>query len=175
MIGNKRISIVKNLLSAMDKRLPLLDIATGHGKFALMARSLGFNVTGVDAREERIPLNNDIIWYISDINDFDTSRYKLILCLGILYHFKNPQLLLNKTKHAITIIDTHYALKEEVSYMGMKGKFYTENNSANTASFKDDFSFWPTKPELIKLLKSNYNIVLEGEQYLEDRSFFLCL
>lgn len=175
-LGKTRISITTKILSLFNKKLSVLDVATGHGKFAITARDLGFNVTAVDVRNDRVPINTPgINWEICNILDFNTDPYELILCFGILYHFNNPQKLIDKLKHSPTIYDTHYALEEEVEHLGMKGKFYKESKNITTSSFDDDVSFWPTKEELIKLFQSNYNIVGEVKQYMNNRSFFICI
>ena len=48
----------------------LVDLGTGHGKFARVTRDLGWRVTAVDVRTERMPRDSGIEWVQSDVRDF---------------------------------------------------------------------------------------------------------
>lgn len=48
----------------------LVNLGTGHGKFAMLAEGLGWEVTGVDARTQRLPQSNTIEWVESDVRRF---------------------------------------------------------------------------------------------------------
>lgn len=173
----ERLEIFERIMSMFSKDMRVLDIATGHGKFANKAKALGFtDITAIDARSDRVPNTHGIKWIVDNILNIDTSEFNLILCFGILYHFNNPQELLDKCKHSITIVDTHYSETKEVEHLGYFGSFYKENNTCLTASFEDSQSFWPEKSELIKLLNENYSVVSEvTPNYLSNRTFFICL
>ena len=51
----ERLEICKKLLSLLSTENSLLDLATGHGKFARLAKEMGYNVTAIDARKDRMP------------------------------------------------------------------------------------------------------------------------
>lgn len=66
----------------------LLDLGTGHGRFAQAAKEMGWQVTAVDARGERFPWTGGIEWIVSDVRDFEfgPGDYDCVSFLGLFYH-----------------------------------------------------------------------------------------
>ena len=50
----------------------------------LIAHELGWAVTAVDVRTERMPMTDGIQWIESDLRTFDIGAYDVITMLGIM-------------------------------------------------------------------------------------------
>lgn len=153
--SQNRVEICKRLLRPLSPG-DILDLGCGHGKFSLAAHEMGWNVTAVDARTERMPENAKWIkWVRSDVREFEIGSYDCILLLGLLYHLPvDDQLtLLGKCRRAapLTILDTHTAGRRKlVKRNGYKGSLYREPGKA-TSSWGNKQSFWATYPELVRM------------------------
>lgn len=178
----QKLNTYKALLLKYGYAGKLLDIATGHGKYALLASDLGFNVTAFDARPDRIPEDNDHIrWKIANLKYFDYSGYSTINCLGILYHLPLHEqiILLKKINYTLVILDTHYVFKATRVQDGFSGKIYTEADKLESltgrpmASFDELKAFWHTEPSLYTLFdKCNFNVI--DKAYIsDDRNFYV--
>ena len=157
----------------------LLDLATGHGKFAGVASELGWAVTAVDARTERFPEADDIDWVQSDLRDYEIGNFDVISLLGIFYHLElEDQLkLLTRCSGTMTIIDTHVALRAEVTEGGYEGRFFSENLEVPTASWINETSFWPTEESLVRMLHANgfeFVFKLIPPPTRVDRTWYIC-
>lgn len=173
--GIARIAIFREILQGI-KPGRLLDIATGHGKFAIIAKSLGWNVTAMDARSERFPTGkkaSGIEWKTGDIKEFDVRGYDCISMLGILYHLDKPRELLKRCSYATTIIDTHVAPLEQEIEDGIGGMWDNEGHSARSA-FSNTRSFVPSRAELLRVLREEYAFVDMKPDHMPGRTFFVC-
>ena len=88
------------------------DLGCGHGKFSIMSRDLGHDVTGIDARNVRMPLNEkNINWVVSDVCDLKSIKSDTILYFGLLYHLNYEQQinLLKVMDTNLLVINTHFA------------------------------------------------------------------
>lgn len=169
----------------------LADLGAGHGGFSISAADLGWQVTAIDARAERFPVDERITWVNKDIRKADLSDQDVVACLGLFYHLTlADQLeLLDKCSGKPLILDTHVAcegnersvhlpnLSDEVQPDGYAGRYYVENLSSPKASWGNEKSFWPTVDTLRRMLAdSGYTAVLTLDPWYEpDRTFFLCL
>ena len=176
------------LFDAMLGLLPkgrLIDLGTGHGAFAIRAARQGWEVTGVDARSDRIPNDPSVTWEVSDIRNADFSRFDLVACLGLFYHLElEDQLaLLRKVSGIPMILDTHvdngasqHPLSERQTIGSYTGSYYREPGRT-TSSWLNERSFWPTPETLHTMLSEHgYPVVLEARPYVvPDRTFFLAL
>lgn len=158
----------------------LLDLGTGHGKFALLATNMGWKVTAVDARTERMPEHQAIEWVRSDVRSFtfDPAEFDCIAILGLLYHLElDAQLaLLGRCSGTTAIIDTHVALRAEHSERGFEGRVFEEETEAPTAAWGNERSFWPTEESLVRMLReAGYTSLKLVPPYRPDRTFWLCL
>lgn len=158
----KRHNILIKILKKCQGRL--LDLGSGHGKWAERAYEEGWKVTAVDARTKRWSGKEGITWIQSDVRDFQIlpDEYDLIFCFGLLYHLELPDqiALLTKCNHTETIVETHVG-KPELSigkYEGHLHKEFPENmpqeERANflLSAWKNTYSFWPTEDSLVEML-----------------------
>ena len=165
----------------------LLDLGSGHGAFALIAQELGWQVTAVDARTERMPMTQGIDWRQGDARTFDVAGYDCIALLGLLYHLEYPDArdLLRRCAGTPTILDTHTALTADRVDEGYEGRTFIEIPdyaperlaTTATASWGNETSWWPTRPALVRLLRdSGYRTILVLDPPIgADRTFYLCL
>lgn len=166
----------------------LVDLGAGHGGFSRRAARAGWDVTAVDARDERFPQDDTITWIRQDVREADLSGYDLILCLGLWYHLTvDDQLnLLKRMSGTPIILDTHLAtdqptheLSDPVEERGYSGRYYAEKGWQRraTASWNNTESFWPTPESFYRMLAEHgYPAVFAGTPWVTtDRTFFLCL
>ena len=173
-----RLDVFRSILEPMRPGR-LLDLATGHGMFAEIAHELGWKVTAVDARTERMPMTAGIEWLQSDLRDYEIGDFDVIALLGIFYHLElGDQLeILKNCAGTMTILDTHVALTAEVTEGRYEGRFYTEVLSKPTSSWINPTSFWPTEESLIRMLHdSGYRFIfkLTPPPMTLDRTWYLC-
>lgn len=184
-VGERRLATFRKILGAMPPGR-LLDLGAGHGAFSLIAHELGWEVTAVDARTERMPMADGITWVQSDVRTFDVAGYDCIALLGLLYHLElADQLdLLRRCAGTPTILDTHHSLRTVVTVDGWEGRMFREPGTTTeerakvpTASWGNPDSFWPTREALVRMLgEAGYTTVLALEPpILRDRTFYLCL
>ena len=184
-----RLIIFKKILSKIKSEYnpkKFLDLATGHGKFALAARDLGFKVTAIDARPNRMPFNeSNIEWIVSTVENFNVSGFEIVNCVGLLYHLplRRQIELVKRLDCNILIFDSHLANVNERKIKDLKyeGKIYKEADNFDIlkgqllAAFDNLESFWHTKESLEMLILNNgfdnvYEIV---PWYYVDRTFFI--
>lgn len=149
----------------------LLDLGAGPCVFAGIARDLGWEVTAVDARTERLPANMKGINFIEcDVRTFDPSGYDTISILGLLYHLTLPEqeALLRSCSYARVILETQVHTPGfvppaaepwghlEVTEAGLDGVIYPERMGGQLdanpmASVGNETSFWVTEGSLLKM------------------------
>jgi hypothetical protein len=184
-VGELRLATFRRILAALPQGR-LLDLGAGHGAFSLIGRDLGWEVTAVDARTERMPMTDGITWVQEDARRFDVTGFDCIALLGLLYHLglADQLALLKRCAGTPTILDTHHALHPRITVDGWQGRMFAEPGNTPeelaqiaTASWRNPESFWPTRPELIRMLhESGYATVLALDPpILPDRAFYLCL
>lgn len=163
----------------------LVDLGTGHGAFAQRAAGQGWQVTGVDARDDRLPDDPSVNWVIADVREVDLAPFDVIACLGLFYHLTiDDQLeLLRRAAGRPLILDTHvdngasgHPLSPRERVGPHEGSWYREPGRT-TSSWGNPRSFWHTPASLHALLGScGYPVVLEANPYVvPDRTFFLAL
>lgn len=184
-VPERRHEIFRQLLGLLPTGT-IVDLGTGHGKFATAATDLGWTVTGVDARRDRWPDDDRITWVHDDARAHDLAPYDVIACLGLFYHLTlDDQLgLLKRAAGKPLIIDTHVAndtVERRTSKLvtmpnGYEGRFYAEPELL-TSSFGNSESFWPTPDSFHRLLTdSGFSTILTAEPWVvPDRTFFLAL
>lgn len=172
--GLLRLATFERLLRLMPPGR-LLDLAAGHGKFSQIGLRLGWQVTAVDARTERMPMTEGIRWIHEDVKQFDVSGHDCIAVLGLLYHLDDPPALLERCAYAPTIIDTHMSPTADVKHLGYWGRWVDEGDCLRSAA-SNRKSFIPTHKELLRMLNLLYGTVLEVlPNHRAGRTFFLCL
>lgn len=177
----------------------VIDLGCGHGKFSIMSRDLGYDVTGIDARNVRIPFNEkNITWKIQDVSTLDSIESDTVLYFGLLYHLNYEQQvkLLKSIKTDLLVINTHFALikndiienvtnNDKLSIINtdnIQGVIYEESKTFDSlqnrplASFSNLTSFWPTLDCLTDMLTTigGYSKVYVVEPYLMgDRTYII--
>lgn len=183
-----RLGVFRGLLATM-KPGRLLDLGCGHGKFSLIAHELGWEVTGVDARTERMPDVEGIRWVRSDVREFEIrdEEYDCICVLGLLYHLElEDQLaLLRKCAGTTTIMDTHVSSSPVIEKNGYAGSLFDEvpggtreqRDATPTAAWGNETAFWPTEESLLRMIHdSGFSSVFKMEPpHAPGRTFYLCL
>jgi SAM-dependent methyltransferase len=190
--GARRVAQFAELLS----RFPtgrLVDLGSGHGIFARVAADLGWQVTAIDARDERFPDDPRITWVKDDVRNFaDAGEFDVVACLGLWYHLtlEDQRELAARCVPRPLILDTHVAMPDTGAHQahggrigppvveqGYAGRFYSETGMLTraTASVHNSRSFWPTADELERILIEQGYDVLErvGPRVTDDRWFFL--
>jgi len=172
---DERLRIFRDLLAPLPPGR-FADIACGHGKFALIARELGWEVTAIDVRTERMPFTPGIEWVQQDVRDFDPQGFDCIGLLGIVYHLEvEAQIaLFRKLAGKLTIIDTHVSPRRMRKLAGYRGRTFREKD-APTASFRNKKSFWATESELVRMLLDCgcRDVYVRKPWYRADRTFFV--
>lgn len=186
-ISHRRFQLFDSLLRQFGVGR-VVDLGTGHGKFAMRAADAGWDVTAVDARSGRFPDDNRITWIEQDIREFDLAGYDLVLNLGVFYHLtvQDQIALLDRAAGTPMILDTHvvtdqltFKLSPPVTVGGYEGRMYSEKGWAGraTASWGNEESFWPVTADFYRMLAEHgYPSVFAGTPWVTpDRTFFLCL
>jgi SAM-dependent methyltransferase len=192
-VGALRIALFADVLS----RFPtgrLVDLGAGHGIFARVAADLGWEVTAVDARDERFPTDRRIQWVRSDIRAFLDQELDVdvVACLGLWYHLTledqrtlarccAPRPLILDTHVAMASADDHPAHRKQLSDIratdGFAGRLYHERGlkTRPTAAWGNEYSFWPTPASLDKqLTDAGYDVVEQlSPAVAPDRRFFV--
>jgi hypothetical protein len=153
-------------------------LATGHGKFALAAHKLGWEVTAVDARTERMPMTSGIEWIQADVRDFGVDGYDVITLLGLLYHLELEAQtdLLQRCSSTTILIDTHVSMRPTNFIQGYLGHFFEEAPEDARASWGNPLSYWLTEESLFRLiLSSGYSSILKvmPPPVTADRTFYV--
>lgn len=155
--------------------------------FSVAAHELGWQVTAVDARRERMLMTPGIEWIQHDVRDYDVSGFDLIALIGLLYHLELPDQLdlLRRCSQTVTILDTHHSNRPKIVEGGYAGHTLRELPddradqlaSTPTAAWGNLTSFWATQPELVRMiLDCGFARVLAlVPPTLKDRTFYLCL
>jgi hypothetical protein len=175
--ASERLEVFRQLLRSLDGQT-LLDLGAGHGAFSLIGRDLGWEVTAIDARTERYPQEDGVRWIQTDVREVDPTGFDVVCILGLLYHLElDDQLdLFSKCSGQTLIIDTHTAEHPAIDLNGYKGQFFVEETTANTASWDNQLSFWPTEESLVRMLHATgHPLVFKLEpSYYPFRNFYLC-
>jgi hypothetical protein len=184
--GDRRVAVFRDLLGLFPPGR-LLDLACGHGLFSIAAQEMGWQVTAVDARTERMPMTPGIEWIQHDVRGYDVRGFDVIALLGLLYHLELAEQLnlLRRCSGTVTILDTHDSKQPTHLEGGYAGHTFievaegTEERLAETATaaWGNQTSFWATQPDLVRMLQDcGFGTVLAVvPPNTRDRTFYLCL
>lgn len=184
--GDHRLQVFRHILSLFPPGR-LVDLGAGHGAFSLAALDLGWQVTAVDARTDRMPMTPGIDWIQQDVRTFDLPGFDIVLVLGLLYHLEiQDQLaLLRRCSQTVTILDTHHSERPTHLERGYAGHTFhelpaeraAELPSSQRAAWGNMSAFWPTQPDLVRMLHDcGFETVLAlVPPNVPGRTFYLCL
>lgn len=109
--------------------LRVIDLGCLEGGYSLAFAKMGFQVTGMDAREENLekcewlkshfnlPNLNFVKDDVKNLGNYE--RFDIVFCAGLLYHLDKPSdfiKLMFKQTNRMTIVHTHYALEFDSFY-----------------------------------------------------------
>lgn len=166
-----------SLLIKLNGSMKVIDLGCGHCLFLRAAMRAGCIGKGIDARLDRVPEDMKLFVHKEDVRNVVLTDYDLILCLGIFYHMtlKDQLTLIEKFEGKPVILDTHYCSNEtRVTVDGYTGCFFQEG-TALTSSFGNPESFWPTEPELIRMVGKRHDVLKWLPEHHPGRSFYLLM
>jgi SAM-dependent methyltransferase len=85
----------------------------------------------------------------------DHGRFDTVFHVGLLYHLTRPWAHLAELADVVeqgVFLDTHYSATDHVALRGYRGRMYRELGRDDPMSGLRDVSFWPTLPELKRML-----------------------
>lgn len=178
----------------------MLDLGTGHGKFALEAVKLGWEVTAVDARTVRVPdpeseedperaeLIKSVNWIQADVREFEIHEgdYDLICILGLIHHLElEAQIqLLKRCSHSPTLLRARVAPGIVVTEPPYEGIYYREPGKTRAhrdllpgVSWGNEFSFRHTEESLLHMARDcGYGLTMQARPpHLPNYTFYLVL
>jgi hypothetical protein len=142
-----------------------LDLGAGPCQFARRAVSLGWDVTAVDGRTERLPDDLEGIRFIQhDVRTFDVAGYHTIAILGLLYHLPldDQVALLRSCAGSRVILETQVHTHgyvppaaepwghKIVTIDGLSGVVFPEGDNP-MASLDNPTSFWLDEAGLLEV------------------------
>jgi len=158
LLNRSRGEVVSRLLDEVKGPLGLrtaVDIGCGLGYFSGLLRSMGFEVTGVDGREQNVEeaqrRNPGVRFSQSDAEDprlRALGKFDLVFCFGLLYHLENP-LLAIRHLHAMTgslLLVEGVIFPGDGPIMGLVDEGPSEDQGLN------HIAFYPTEACLQKML-----------------------
>ena len=184
----EKIETYKSLLAKYGNGGQLLDIATGHGKYAVTAALLGYDVTAFDARPDRVPeYYPGIKWEICNLKGFSYKGFNIINSFGILYHLhiEWQEWLLKQINYATVISDTHYSTPAAVAKRGLKvigeyagiecseGPTLESLKTRPLNAFDDLVNYCHTEESLYRLFDNCGFRVVETAWVTDDRNFYV--
>ncbi|MEN2992889.1 MAG: class I SAM-dependent methyltransferase [Bacteroidia bacterium] len=116
-LNKARMEMLDSLLKTLSTYVELksaLDVGAGVGYFSRFLKDRGFEVVGVEGREENVQeaqrRHPDIQFLCRNVEDPslpDLGTFDLVLAFGILYHLENPfaavRNIVKMTKHVLLI------------------------------------------------------------------------
>lgn len=197
--------IIEVLFPGDKSNIRLADLGCLEGGYSVEFARMGLNVLGLDVRESNLQachhvqantnLPNldfvrDDVWNVHLYGKFD-----IIFCCGLLYHLDQPRKFLEmlaQTTNKLLIVQTHFALTDEMDELGssskfrlsdltenesLKGRWFVEFASENDykdrekykwASWDNKKSFWVLKEHLLQTIHNvGFDLVLEQFDGLE--------
>jgi len=157
-LNTSREAVASALLAQLKEPLQLrtaIDVGCGLGYFAALLKSLGFEVSAVDGRQQNVEeasrRNPDIEFSCCDAQSSELpkkGKFDLVFCFGLLYHLENPFLtiryLRQMTKNLLLVEGVIYPGADPI--MGLVDEGLTEDQGLNHVAF------YPTESCLVKML-----------------------
>jgi len=150
--------VVTRLLGEIKQPLGLrtaVDVGCGLGYFSSLLKSLGFEITGADGREQnvdeaqrRIPSIRFLRFDAEDPSLRSLGKFDLVFCFGLLYHLENPLLAI---RHLEAMTDT-LLLVEGVIFPGDEPTMGLVDEGPSEDQGLNHIAFYPTEACLQKML-----------------------
>jgi len=168
LLNRTRGDVVRALLGEFKEPLSLrtaIDVGCGLGYFSGFLRSLGFDVTAVDGRQQNVAeaqrRNPDVRFFRFDAEDpamKSLGEFDLVFCFGLLYHLENPFLAMRHL-HAMT---KKLLLVESVIFPGSLPLMALVDEGRTEDQGLNHIAFYPTETCLTKMLyQSGFPFVYE--------------
>jgi len=157
-LNTSRGALVSALLAQLKEPLRLrtaIDVGCGLGYFSALLKSLGFEVSAVDGRQQNVEeasrRNSAIKFNCYDAQSPELvkqGKFDLVFCFGLLYHLENPFLtiryLREMTRNLLLVEGVIYPGANPI--MGLVDEGLTEDQGLNHVAF------YPTESCLVKML-----------------------
>jgi SAM-dependent methyltransferase len=157
LLNRARGDVVRPLLAELKDPLGLrsaIDVACGLGYFSQFLKSLGFDVTAVDGRQQNVDealrRNPNIRFQRFDAEDpamRSLGQFDLVFCFGLLYHLENPMLAVRQLKD----MTGKLLLVEAVVYPGDEPTMALIEESPHEDQGLNHIAFYPTEACLLKM------------------------
>jgi len=165
-LNSSRGAVVWNLLSQLKEPLGLrtaIDVGCGLGYFSSLLKSLGFEVTGVDGRQENVEearrRNPGMRFERYDAEDpafRELGRFDVVFCFGLLYHLENPLLVIRHLNAMTNVL----LLVESVIFPGEEPVMGLVDESPFEDQGLSHLAFYPTEACLEKMMfRSGFSFV----------------
>lgn len=157
-LNKARAAVVSQLLLGLRERTTLrtaLDVACGAGYFSGLLSSLGFEVIGVDGRQEnvedctqRYPAIRFERFNAEETALRSLGKFDLVLCFGLLYHLENPLMAIRHlealTRNVLLVEGVIFQGREPI--MGLIDELPLDDQGLSYTAF------YPTEACLQKML-----------------------
>ncbi len=157
-LNKARGDAAKRILADVRKKEQLttaIDVGCGVGHFSALLSGIGFDVIGVDAREENVAEAARRFAHIKFVPANAESealrqfgKFDLVFCFGLLYHLENPLLVVRHLKE----LTRRVALVESVTFPGEEPLMALIDEEVLEDQGLQHFAFYPTESCLIKML-----------------------
>lgn len=158
LLNRSRGEVVSRLLADVKQPLGLrtsVDVGCGLGHFSGLLQSLGFEVTGVDGRQQNVEeaqrRNPGIRFLQFDAEDAalrSLGKFDLVFCFGLLYHLENPLLAI---RH-LQAMTRSLLLVEGVIFPGDEPTMGLVDEGPSEDQGLNHIAFYPTETCLQKML-----------------------
>jgi SAM-dependent methyltransferase len=153
-----RKQVLRPILAELKQDLQLktaVDVGCGVGHFSNFLKELGFDVLGVDAREENVAearqRHPHIEFRVLNAEDAAMEKlgaFDLGLCLGLLYHLENPFRVI---RH-LSSITSKIAFVEGVCYPSTEPAMVLLDENTLEDQAVNYLAFYPSEACLLKML-----------------------
>lgn len=173
-----RQKFTKDFLAHIRKRVEMssaVDVGCGLGDFSGFLHDLGFQVRGLDGREENVEecrrRHPGITFERANAEDLlvdQVGKFDLVLCFGLLYHLENPF----RAVRGLRSITGQVLLIESMCAPGVNPAMELLDEPEVVNQGLNYVAFYPTESCLVKMLyRSGFRFVY-GFRTLPDYSAF---
>jgi SAM-dependent methyltransferase len=152
-----------------------LDVGCGVGYFSKFLSDLGFEVVGVDGREEnateakrRYPEITFLTKNVEDPSLLDVGNFDFVLSVGLLYHLENPFRAI-RNFYSLTgklLLVESMCIPGSVTSLQLLDEGQADNQAVNYVAF------YPTESCLVKMLyRAGFPFVYRFEKLPDDAQF----